>query len=433
MSGSDPSQGSKPVVQSTEAASPGAIVPSGRLPRPKRGDRPVVSRSKSQRRGWSIFWRTLGASVMTVLALAAALAHPWIARGMLWFEAEWRHPYALIALVVVPLVWWWGTFGQDRRRPRMRIGTAVPLRHAPRGWRVRLRDLPGVLRAVAVVFFVLALARPVSVLSDQSIDEQGIDIVVVMDLSGSMQAVLDADPEDLPKKMKLPKNRRLTRLDTAKLVVQDFISRRKTDRIGVIVFGKRAYILSPPTLDYQLLSKLVSGLGLSVIDGSKTAIGDALGTAVARLRRSDALSKVIIMLTDGDNNAGRVSPEYAIELANTVGCKTYTIQIGDGAEVEVLQGHDPLFGNPQYVRRRYPTNPELLQRIASKTGGEAFIATDAKALSESMHSILNHLEKTRFEASMAHHEDLFALLLIPGVFLIGLDALLRALFLRRFP
>ena len=386
-----------------------------------------------QRKGWRTFWRTLGALTMTVLALAAALGHPWIARGTAWLEAEWRYPYALIALSAVPVVWWWGTFGQDGRRPRLRIGTAVPLRRAPRGWRIRLRDLPGVLRSVAVAMFVLALARPVSVLSDQSIDEQGIDIVVVMDLSGSMQAVLDADPGDLPKQMKLPKNRRLTRLDTAKIVVQDFISRRKTDRIGVIVFGKRAYILSPPTLDYQLLSKLVSGLGLSVIDGSKTAIGDALGTAVARLRRSDALSKVIIMLTDGDNNAGRVSPEYAIELANAVGCKTYTIQIGDGAEVEVLQGFDPLFGNPQYVRRRYPTNPELLQRIASKTGGEAFIATDAKALSESMHSILNQLEKTRFEASMAHHEDLFALLLIPGVVLIGLDALLRALFLRRFP
>jgi Ca-activated chloride channel family protein len=177
----------------------------------------------------------------------------------------------------------------------------------------------------------------------------------------------------------------------------------------------------------------VSGLRLNVIDGSKTAIGDALGTAVARLRHSDALSKVIIMLTDGDSNAGRVSPEYAVELANTVGCKTYTVQIGDGAEVEVLQGYDPIFGQPQYVRRRYPTNPELLKQIADQTGGKAFIATDARALRESFHAILDQLEKTRFEASIAHHEDLFALLLIPGVFLIGLDALLRALFMRRFP
>ncbi len=423
-------KGSSPPAAPAEPAPAGPIVPAGRVPRMK-GGAPGPRRERG--RGWHVFWRSAGALAMTLVALIGALVYPWLTRGELWFEAEWRHSYALWALLLVPAVWWWGTFGQDRRRPRMRVGTVAPLRRAPRGWRVRLRDLPGVLRAVAVAMFVLALARPVSVLSDQSIDEQGIDIVVVMDLSGSMQAVLDADPDDLPKKMKLPKNRRLTRLDTAKLVVQDFISRRKTDRIGVIVFGKSAYILSPPTLDYQLLSKLVSGLGLSVIDGSKTAIGDALGTAVARLRRSDALSKVIIMLTDGDNNAGRVSPEYAIELANTVGCKAYTIQIGDGAEVEVLQGYDPLFGNPQYVRRRYPTNPELLNRIAEKTGGQAFIATDAKALSKSMHTILNQLEKTRFEASMAHHEDLFAWLLIPGVLLIGLDALLRALLLRRFP
>jgi Ca-activated chloride channel family protein len=247
-----------------------------------------------------------------------------------------------------------------------------------------------------------------------------------------MQAVLDADPSELPREFRPKDKTRLTRLDTAKLVVQDFISRRQTDRIGVIVFAKSAFILSPPTLDYQLLSKLVSQLSLSVIDNSKTALGDALGTAVARLRRSDALSKVIIMLTDGDNNAGKVSPEYAVELANTIGCKTYTIQIGDGAEVEVLQGHTP-FGQPIYGRRRYPTNPELLRRIADKTGGQAFIATDANALRRSMHEILDQLEKTRFEASVAHHEDLFAFLLIPGVFLIGLDALLRALLLRRFP
>jgi Ca-activated chloride channel family protein len=377
--------------------------------------------------------RVLGALALTLVVLLLSLVYPVAAKQATWLQAEWRYPWMLLLLAIVPLVWWWGTFAQDRRRPRLRIGTTASLRRAPRGWRVRLRDLPGVLRAVAVALFVVALAGPVQVLSDRTSDEKGIDIVLVMDLSGSMQAVLDADPNELPRQVETPKNRRLTRLDTAKVVVQDFISRRQTDRIGVVVFGKAPYILSPPTLDYQLLSKLVSGLRLNVIDGSKTAIGDALGTAVARLRHSDALSKVIIMLTDGDSNAGRVSPEYAVELANTVGCKTYTVQIGDGAEVEVLQGYDPIFGQPQYVRRRYPTNPELLKQIADQTGGKAFIATDARALRESFHAILDQLEKTRFEASIAHHEDLFALLLIPGVFLIGLDALLRALFMRRFP
>ncbi len=380
----------------------------------------------------SAAWRVAGSIALTLVVAAGALAYPLWARGEAWLRIEWQWWYAMCGLAIVPLVWWWGTFGQDQRRTRLRIGTTVPLRAAPRGLRVRLRDLPGILRAVAVAMFILALARPVEVLSDATSDEKGIDIVMVMDLSGSMNAVLDADPDDLPRGFRPPKNRRMTRLDTAKVVVQDFISRRQTDRIGVVVFGKSAYILSPPTLDYQLLSKLVAGLQLTVIDGSKTAVGDALGTAVARLRRSDALSKVIIMLTDGDNNAGTVQPDYAVELANTVGCKVYTIQIGDGAEVEVLQDYTP-FGQPRYVKRRYPTNPELLKRIADKTGGKAFIATDAKALRESMHNILDTLEKTRFEASVAHHEDLFGLLLIPGVVLIGLEALLRALLLRRFP
>jgi len=374
----------------------------------------------------------LGTVALTVLVMVLAALYPAYMRGKTWFYVEWQYWWVIFGLALVPVVWWWSTFGQDRRRTRMRIGTTIPLRRAPRSWRVRFRDLPGVLRSVAVILFVLALARPVEVLSDRTSDEKGIDIVLVMDLSGSMQAVLDADPKDLPRGFRSPKNRRMTRLDTAKVVVQDFVSRRQTDRIGVVVFGKSAYILSPPTLDYQLLSKLVANLQLTVIDGSKTALGDALGTAVARLRRSDALSKVIIMLTDGDNNAGKVAPDYAIELANTVGCKTYTIQIGDGAEVEVLQGQTP-FGQPVYGRRRYPTNPELLQRIAEKTGGQSFIATDARALRESMHNILDQLEKTRFEASIAHHEDLFALLLFPGVLLIGLEALLRALLLRRFP
>jgi Ca-activated chloride channel family protein len=368
----------------------------------------------------------------TLLVVAGALAYPWLARGRAWLGAEWRHPWALALLVLVPVVFWHGTFGQDRRRPRLRVGAVRPLVLGPRGVRTRLGDLPGVLRAAALALCVVALARPISVLGEQGTDERGIDIVLVMDLSGSMQAVLDADVRELPVPIELPRNRRPTRLDVAKAVVQDFIARRRGDRIGVIVFGKSAYILSPPTLDYQLLSHLVSQLRLSVIDGTKTAIGDALGTAVARVRRSDALSKTIILLTDGDSNAGRVSPDLAADLAVSVGAKTYTIQIGDNAEAEVEQGVD-LFGNPQYVRRRYPTNPELLQAIARKTGGEAFIATDAKALHQSMHRILDHLEKTRFEAAIAHHEDLFPLLLLPAVVLLALDALLRAWALRRFP
>ena len=384
-------------------------------------------------RGRSRALRVLGVTLATLAVIFLALLYPWLRRPDAWLYAQWRNGWAALGLLVVPVIWWWGTLGQDGRRPRLRLGTVLPLTTGPRGWRTRLRDMPGVLRAVAVGMLVLAAARPVSVLSDQTSDEKGIDIILVMDLSGSMRAVLDADPRDLPSQIERPQGGgRLTRLDTAKIVVQDFISRRRTDRIGVVVFGKSPYILSPPTLDYQLLTQMVSKMSLQVIDGSATAIGDAVGTAVARLRRSDALSKVIILITDGDSNAGAVSPEYAAELASGVGAKCYTIQIGTGDEVDVQDGVD-LFGNARYVRHRFPVNPALLEHIAKTTGGQAYIATDAKALAESMHSVLDQLEKTRFEASIASYEDLFQLLLLPGVLLVALDALLRAWLLRRFP
>lgn len=370
---------------------------------------------------------------MTIVVALLGLAYPWLARGAGWLEASFQYKWFLLLLVLIPLVFWAGTFGQDARKPRLRIGMVAPLLAGPRGLRAHLRDLPGVLRAVALTLLILALARPVSVLHDQTGDQKGIDIVLTLDLSGSMRAVLESDAKDLPSlPTPLPAGKRLTRIETAKLVIRDFVRRRKSDRIGVVVFGKNAYVLSPPTLDYYLLDQMVAKMTLGIIDGNATAIGDAVGTAVARIRKSDARSKAIILLTDGDSNAGSISPDYAAHLASTVGCKVYTIQIGTGEEVDVEEGTN-LLGQTVYGRGRFPVNPELLQRIAKETGGESYIATDGKALAESMHKVLDSLEKTNFEASIGSFEDLFQLLLVPGVLLIGLDALLRAWLLRRFP
>jgi Ca-activated chloride channel family protein len=378
-------------------------------------------------------WARITIVLVTLcLALGSAAAYPLITRGRSLLDAHWEQPWWALGLVVVPAVLWFGTFGQDRRRPRLRIGTIVPLATGPRGVRTYLRDVPGVLRASALVFLIGALCRPILETRDEKSEDKGIDIVVVMDLSGSMRAVLDGDPDDVPGAPKLKPGQRLTRIETAKAVVGDFIGRRKSDRIGVVVFGKSAYVLSPPTLDYHLLSQLVSRLTLKVIDDSGTAIGDALMAATARLRRSEAQSKVIILLTDGDNNAGEVAPDKAAEIAKKQGCKVFAIQIGNGDQVDVEDGTD-LFGNPRYVPQRFPVNPELLRRIAEKTGGQMYIATDGKALASSVHSVLDTLEKTRFEAPRSSFEDLFQLLLVPGVVLVGLDVVLRALLLRRFP
>jgi Ca-activated chloride channel family protein len=377
-------------------------------------------------------WTRAVAIGLATLAVAA-VASLWAiaARGEAWLSAKWLVPiWVAVPVAVAAVAWvaWRMTLGADTRVPRLALPTLLPLASGPRGWRATVRDAPGVLRGAAIFLSILALARPQSVLRGENAEERGIDIVIVLDLSGSMRALMD-QPSDNPQQ---GRTARLTRLETAKQVILDFVARRPTDRIGVVVFGKSAYILSPPTLDKTLLAALVSRMSLDVIDGNGTAIGDAVGTAVARLRRSDARSKAIILLTDGDSNSGSIAPEYSAHLAQTQGDRIYTVQIGNGDEVDVQSGVD-LFGQPTYQRAHFPVNPALLKKMASDTGGESFVATDRKGLELSMHKILDHLEKTRFEAQAATMEDLFPFLLVPGVVLIALEALVRLLVVRRFP
>jgi len=380
------------------------------------------------------FWRTILRGALLELArwavIALAAVVPFWLRGPEWLDVKWTSKWWWIAaLVVPPVVMWVMTIGAENRTPKLRLPTLAPLLTGPRGIRTYFRHLPGVLRGAALFFAFAALARPQNVLRDEQAGERGIDIVIVLDLSGSMRAVMDADATAAPSTQR---GKRPTRLDTAKDVILDFVSRRKTDRIGVVVFGRAAYVLAPPTLDYQLLTALVGKMELDLIDGNGTAIGDAIGTGVARLRRSTAKSKAVVLLTDGDSNAGELSPEYATHLAQTQGVKVYTVQIGNGDDVDVQEGID-LFGQPRYVRRHFPVNPELLKKMAGDTGGEAFVATDKQGLESSMHSILDSLEKTKFLAQAAAMEDLFPLLLTPAVALLMLEALVRLALLRRFP
>jgi Ca-activated chloride channel family protein len=385
-----------------------------------------------------IFLRALVITLGCLVFFALASVYPIEARSDAWFSARCASLYWLILTPVVPFVVYRMTIGADLRVPRLALPTLAPIVTGPRGWRTRIRDLPGMLRGAAMIMGLLALTRPQNVLRGEDAEERGIDMVVVLDLSGSMRALMDA-PAQAP--VQLPQRgpqvvdkaqRRLTRLDTAKEVILDFIARRKTDRIGVVVFGRAAYILSPPTLDKSLLASLVQKMELDLIDGNGTAIGDAVGTAVARLRRSSARSKAIILLTDGDSNAGSIAPEYAAHLAQTQTVRIYTVQIGNGDDVDVQDGVD-LFGQPHYVRAHFPVNPELLKKMASETGGDSFVANDKRALEQSMHAILDKLEKTRFEAQAATMEDLFPFLLLPAVGLVALEALVRLLLVRRFP
>jgi Ca-activated chloride channel family protein len=377
--------------------------------------------------------RALVLFAATLLTLLLALAYPALQRGHDLVEAKWQQPWMLLGLLLVPWLFWRGSYGRDGRVPRLRLGTLQGFRRSKVGLRPWLRDVPGVVRSVGAALMVLSLARPVSSVVPSTSSDEGIDVVLVLDLSGSMRAVMGELPNDL--KALVPDQGpayRPTRLDAAKAVLRDFIGKRKTDRLGIVVFGKAAYVLSPPTLDYQLLDHLVSSMQLELIDPSATAIGDGLGVAVARLRRSTAKSKAVVLITDGDNNAGSLAPEYSAHLASVVGAKVFTVQIGAGERAEVLQGYD-LFGNPSYGTASYPVNPELLKKIAEQTGGQMYVATDAAALRDSLHDVLDRLEKTKFEAMAATFEDLYRYLLLPGVLLLALEALLSALVLRRFP
>jgi Ca-activated chloride channel family protein len=363
------------------------------------------------------------------LVVAVVAIVPFWLRASDWPSVKWTSwPWLIVAGVVPPIVLLAMTLGADARVPKLRVPTIAPIVFGPRGTRTYFRDLPGILRGAAMCFAFVALARPENTLRDEQSAERGIDIVIVLDLSGSMRAIMDAPTSNAPPE----RGKRPTRLDTAKDVILDFVGRRKTDRIGVVVFGRAAYVLAPPTLDYQLLTTLVGKMDLDLIDGNGTAIGDAVGVGVARLRRSSSKSKAIVLLTDGDSNAGELSPEYATHLAKTQGVKVYTVQIGNGDDVDVQEGVD-LFGQPKYVRRRFPVNPDLLKTMANDTGGEAFVATDKKGLESSMHSILDSLEKTKFLAQTAATEDFFPLLLTPAVLLLFLEALSRLLVIRRFP
>jgi Ca-activated chloride channel family protein len=393
----------------------------------------------------------------TLAVLALALVAPVLARDEAWRSATWmawpgplgEHPSTADALAwtaragwcvalaaaitAVPWVVWRMTLGADARVPRLGLPTIAPLAVGPRGWRVPLRDLPGVLRGAALVMAVLALGRPQSVLRGESLEEKGIDIVLVLDLSGSMAAIMDSPTESSDNTNGRAQRKRPTRLDVAKDVLIDFVGRRKTDRIGVVVFGTHAFVLSPPTLDYNLIAQLVSKIVLEPdVIGTQTAIGDAVGTAVARVRRSDARSKAVVLLTDGESNEGMISPEYSAHLAQKEGVRVYTVQIGNGSDVDVQVGVD-LFGQPRYQRAHFPVNPELLRKMAHETDGESFIATDKGGLEKSMHSILDHLEKTKFEAQASTMEDLFPFLLVPAAVLVALEALVRLALVRRFP
>jgi Ca-activated chloride channel family protein len=307
-------------------------------------------------------------------------------------------------------------FLQRRDLPRLRVSRGRDLAAVKPGLRTRFVDSTTGLRVVGLGLLTLALMGPQSIHARSDTEVEGIDMILTLDLSLSMQAG-DIRPN---------------RFDATKQVVQEFIQRRPNDRIGAVVFGRDAYTLMPLTTDKASLQSVISDLTLELIDGRGTAIGNAIGVSLNRLRRSTAKSRVMILLTDGESNAGNISPEQAAELASTMGVKVYTILMGRTDDAPVQRGID-LFGQPVYDRSSFPINPELLRSIAERTGGEHFSVGDREALERSFHTILDRLEKSEIEDAGKVYADLYPAFAWPALLVFVLEFLLHGLVLRRWP
>jgi len=251
-------------------------------------------------------------------------------------------------------------------------------------FRQRLKHLPFVLWLIAFIAAVVALARPQSSSGGQNVKTEGIDIVMALDISGSMLA------EDL----------KTNRIEAAKRVAQDFIEGRPNDRIGLVIFSGESFTQCPLTTDHAVLKNLFSGIQSGMIaDG--TAIGEGLATSVSRIKDSKTKSKVIILLTDGVNNMGEISPQTAGEIAKTFGIRVYTIGVGTS------QGYAPYpFKTPfgiQYQNIPVDLDEPLLKQIAEETGGKYFRATNTVKLKE-IYSEIDKLEKTKIKVTEFHHK-----------------------------
>ena len=313
--------------------------------------------------------------------------------------ASFAHPWALLGLFAAVAAGWL-MFRRRSKAPRLVLPSAAAARTLkPSRW-ARLWWLPGTLLVFAIALTSIGLSGPrLRASRRQDLSVEGIDIVVAFDLSTSMLAA-DFRPKD--------------RITVAKEVLKNFIESRQNDRIGLVVFAGEAYTQCPLTLDYKVLEELLEQVRTGVIvDG--TAIGNALATAVNRLRESDAKSRVVILITDGDNNAGNISPLQAADIAKDLGIKVYTILIGKGGRVSYPTGTD-LFGRTTYEPVEIDVNPELLRQIAKVTGGAYYPATDKETLESGLHAVLDSLEKSKiYEAGgSTRYDEWYARFFLPA-------------------
>lgn len=318
----------------------------------------------------------------------------------------------LYLLVIIPLaVVYYILVG--RGRATIFVSTTGS-RKAPRTLRYWLRHTPIVLRIAALAAIIIALARPVEVNHEEETTTEGIDIVIAMDISGSMLA-RDFTPD---------------RLSAAKQLATEFVAERTGDRISVVAFAGEAFTQCPLTSDQASVGTMLSRLRSGVVEDG-TAIGNGLATAINRLRESGAKSKVVILLTDGVNNRGQISPIMAADIAQDLGIKVYTIGVGSRDKAP-MPAYDP-FGNMTYVMADVEIDEALLREIAAKTNGQYFRASDNKALKE-IYAQINELEKSKVEIThYTSYNELYMGWLLLALILLAAEFLMARMVLNRLP
>jgi Ca-activated chloride channel homolog len=329
---------------------------------------------------------------------------------------RFHNPYYLLLLLLVPLMITWHLRVEKKKKGALRY-SLFPLASDIEGsYRILLRNLVPFLRISAVTLIALALARPQSGVSNEEVSSRGVDIALIVDVSATMRAE-DFKPDN--------------RLEVSKKVIEKFINGRKSDRIGLVAFAAEAFTLCPLTLDYDLLINALHDIGFKTVDENRTAIGTAIATAVNRLRDSKAKSKIIILLTDGDNNSGEIDPLMAAKAASALKIKIYAVGVGKEGMVPYPVDH-PVFGRI-YQNMESTLNEEALIAIADETHGKFFRAKDPKAL-ESIYQQIDKMEKSEIKSNIyTTYSELFQFFVVAAALFLMAEIILSNTIFRRIP
>ena len=327
---------------------------------------------------------------------------------------EFADPAFLRLLLAVPALAWWYFRRRARRGGSLVYSDLAAVRRADIRRGGRRRHVLPLLRLLALTALVVAFARPRAGVTSENVLTEGIDIVLVLDISSSMLAE-DLEPN---------------RIDAAKQVAADFVSGRLNDRIGLVVFAGQAFTQVPLTLDYGVVRDLMDELDVGMVEDG-TAVGMGLATAIKRLNESVAESKVVVLLTDGRSNRGEIDPLTAAQMAQALGVRVYTIGAGSRGTARVPVD-DPLMGR-RYATVRVDVDEETLAEVASITGGQYFRATDTESLA-SIYQEIDELETTEIEVqNFTRYTELFHFPLAAGLLLLLVEAGLANTVLRKLP